>query len=98
LRVVHSKIKSKRETAMDISLTPELEKLVQEKIASGLYESANEVIHESLLLLQERDKIREFRLRELKKEIQKGIDQLEQGEYKVYDSESLKSLVEDIKH
>lgn len=83
---------------MDISLTPELEKLVQEKIASGLYESANEVIHESLLLLQERDKIREFRLRELKKEIQKGIDQLEQGEYKVYDSESLKSLVEDIKH
>lgn len=82
---------------MDISLTPELEKLVQEKIASGLYESANEVIHESLLLLQERDKIREFRLRELKKEIHKGIDQLEQGEYNVYDSESLKSLVEDIK-
>ncbi len=39
---------------MNVSLTPELEKLVQEKVASGLYNSASEVIRESLRLLHER--------------------------------------------
>jgi len=31
---------------MNVSLTPELEKLVNEKVASGLYNSASEVIRE----------------------------------------------------
>ncbi len=58
---------------MNVSLTPELEKLVQEKVASGLYNSASEVIRESLRLLHERDRVREIRLEELRKEIQKGF-------------------------
>ena len=58
---------------MNVSLTPELEKLVQEKVASGLYNSASEVIRESLRLLHERDRVREIRLEELRKEIQKGL-------------------------
>lgn len=33
---------------MNISLTPELEKLVQAKVASGLYNNASEVIREAL--------------------------------------------------
>lgn len=40
---------------MNISLTPELEKLVQDKVASGLYTSASEAIREALRLLRERD-------------------------------------------
>ncbi len=58
---------------MNVSLTPELEKLVQEKVASGLYNSASEVIRESLRLLHERDRVREIRLEELRKEIKKGL-------------------------
>ena len=58
---------------MNVSLTPELEKLVQDKVASGLYNSASEVIRESLRLLHERDRVREIRLEELRKEIQKGL-------------------------
>ncbi len=58
---------------MNVSLTPELEKLVQEKVASGLYNSASEVIRESLRLLHERDRVREIRLEELRKEIHKGL-------------------------
>ena len=81
---------------MNISLTPELERLVQEKVASGLYNSASEVIGESLKLLHERDWIREIRLEELKKEIQKGLSQLERGEYKVYETEELGALVSKI--
>ncbi|MBD2606658.1 type II toxin-antitoxin system ParD family antitoxin [Scytonema hofmannii FACHB-248] len=82
---------------MNISLTPELEKLVHDKVATGLYTSASEVIRESLRLLQEHDKVKEFRLLELKKEIQKGIDQIERGEFTVYDTESIKTLGEEIK-
>lgn len=81
---------------MNVSLTPELEKLVQEKVASGLYNSASEVIRESLRLLHERDRIREIRLEELRKEIQKGVNQLERGEYQVYKTDELETLISEI--
>lgn len=38
---------------MNVSLTPELEKIVFERVASGLYASASEVIREALRLLEE---------------------------------------------
>lgn len=59
---------------MNVSLTPELEKLVQEKVASGLYHSASEVIREALRLLKERDCLREIKLQKLRAEIQLGLD------------------------
>lgn len=34
---------------MNISLTPQLETLVKNKVGSGLYGSASEVIHDALL-------------------------------------------------
>ncbi len=40
---------------MNVSLTPTLEELVQRKVATGLYNSASEVIREALRLLEERD-------------------------------------------
>jgi antitoxin ParD1/3/4 len=39
---------SLRRAHMNLSLTPELEKLVQAKAASGLYNNASEVIREAL--------------------------------------------------
>lgn len=60
--------------SMNISLTPHLEDLVRAKVESGLYNSASEVMRESLRLLQERDQLREMRLDELRSEIQKGIN------------------------
>ena len=59
---------------MNISLTPELEKFVQDKVASGRYHSASEVIREGLRLLEEQELIREVRLAALREEIQKGLD------------------------
>jgi len=43
---------------MNVSLTPELEKYVDEKVESGLYNNASEVVRESLRLLKEHDEIR----------------------------------------
>ncbi|MEH2218772.1 MAG: type II toxin-antitoxin system ParD family antitoxin [Nostoc sp.] len=65
---------------MNISLTPELEQLVKDKVSSGKYHSVSEVMGEALRLLEERDRIRDRRLAELKAKIQVGIEELERGE------------------
>ena len=82
---------------MKVSLTTELEKFVQDKVASGLYYSASEVIREGLRLLKEQDALKEYRLRELRQEIKKGIEQIERGDYTEYDRDSLKDLAQQIK-
>lgn len=40
---------------MNVSLTRELEDLVNEKVRSGLYQTASEVVREALRLLKQRD-------------------------------------------
>jgi antitoxin ParD1/3/4 len=69
-----------KEEFMNVSLTPELEKLVAQKVESGLYQSASEVIREGLRLLDDHDRIREVHLNEVRKKIQTGLDQLDRGE------------------
>ena len=71
---------------LNISLTPELAALINEKVSSGMYHSASEVVREGLRLLKEQDEIRRLRLGELRREIQKGADSLERGEGKVFHS------------
>ncbi|HUS91975.1 MAG TPA: type II toxin-antitoxin system ParD family antitoxin [Phycisphaerae bacterium] len=78
---------------MNVSLTPELESLIREKVRSGLYHSASEVVREALRLLKEHDGIREARLAELRKEIQVGLDQERQGRVKPLDPERLRARV-----
>jgi antitoxin ParD1/3/4 len=65
---------------VNVSLTPELENLVHEKVASGLYLSASEVVREALRLLQERDQLRELQRAELRKQVAEGLQQLDHGE------------------
>ncbi len=57
---------------MNISLTPTLEKFVQDKVASGLYNSVSEVIREALRLLASKDTISHERLAQLNKDIEEG--------------------------
>ena len=58
---------------MNVNLTPQLEELVRNKVSSGLYASASEVVREALRLLQEQDQIRQAKLGELKAEIRAGL-------------------------
>jgi antitoxin ParD1/3/4 len=58
---------------MNVSLTPELEQYVQEKVSSGLYYSASEVIREGLRLLREREQFQQTRLQELRPDLQAGL-------------------------
>src|SRR5205085_1884982 len=81
---------SRRSLAMNVSLTPELERLIQEKVETGMYHSASEVVREALRLLKERDLVQQIRLEELRREIQVGLDELDRGEARTYDQGSLK--------
>lgn len=67
---------------MNVSLTPELENIVELKVKGGQYNSASEVVREGLRLLQQRDEMRELKLEALRKDIQKGIDDLEAGRFR----------------
>lgn len=66
---------------MNVSLTPELERIVETKVKDGLYNSASEVVREALRLLQKRDEVSQLKLDALRAEIQKGVDDLEAGRY-----------------
>ncbi len=65
---------------MNISLTPELEKLIDQRVKSGLYNSASEVVREGLRLLVERDLLKQMKLDEVRRQIQKGIDAANRGD------------------
>lgn len=77
---------------MNVSLTPELERLVQRKVKSGEYQTASEVVREGLRLIKERDK-----LNWLRAGIQKGIDDYERGDYEEYGESNLHELFEGVK-
>jgi antitoxin ParD1/3/4 len=61
---------------MNVSLTPELEKFIDGKVESGLYNNASEVVREGLRLLKEHDEVR-LKWRE---QIERGWLQAQSGE------------------
>lgn len=65
---------------MNVSLTPELEKFVSNKVESGRYNSASEVVREALRLLEEHDTSRAAQLAELNAEIGRRLAALDRGE------------------
>lgn len=77
---------------MNVHLGETFDKFVTDLIASGLYQSQSEVIRDGLRLLKEREDLRQLRLEELRREVQKGIDSLDRGEGKPFDIEEVKAL------
>lgn len=69
---------------MTITLTEELEELINEKIKSGAYKSADEVIVASLRLLEAREKGMDA----LRREIMRGIEDIQQGRFTTYETDA----------
>lgn len=57
---------------MHVTLTPELEALVNERVASGLYASPDDVIRDALRLLLDRERIHDAKLAQLRAAIEAG--------------------------
>ena len=67
-------------TTLNVSLTPDLSRFVENRIRSGKYQSASEVVREALRLLEGRDQTSVARIEDLKREIEVGLAQLRRGE------------------
>ncbi len=59
---------------LNINLTPQLEKLVRQKVSSGRYNSASEVVREALRLMEAQDELRSLKLEQLRRDIREGLD------------------------
>ena len=71
---------------MVLALPDDLRKFVQDEVASGRFQSAEDVICEALRRLREHER----QLDELRAELQIGIDQLDRGEGIPFDAEDIK--------
>ena len=65
---------------MNVSLTAQLERYVEEKVDSGSFTSASEVVRAGLRMLQEHDALHVARLEALRTDVRLGVDQLRSGE------------------
>jgi putative addiction module CopG family antidote len=68
---------------MTITLPTEIEKIVAEKVSSGEYESADEVITSGIRLLEAREKGTEA----LRKEIMRGFDDIQEGRFSTFSTD-----------
>jgi len=62
-----------------VTLPPELEAFIEERIAAGRFASAGEAVREGLRLLEVREQEREAVLSELRHEIEIGVEQAKAG-------------------
>ena len=61
--------------------------MVRQKVASGLYTSASEVVREALRMMEAQDQLRAAKLEQLRQDIREG---LESGESTPWDAEEIK--------
>ncbi len=76
--------------SMNVSLPPELEARVRQRVESGMYGSASEVIREALRLFEAYEQVKTAKLDSLRQDIAKGLDDIKHGRVKEVDFASLK--------
>lgn len=67
-----------RKIQINVCLTPELERFIADKLETGLYQTASEVVREALRMFRQQD---ESRLEQLRGDIRTGFDDIERGEF-----------------
>ena len=65
---------------MTISLSPDTQRLLEERLKAGPYGSPDEAVREALLLLEQQEREHEAAFQELKVKRERGATQAEQGE------------------
>jgi len=78
------------EVAMHITLTPELEGRIKNKVESGRYNNASDVIREALRFMDEHTLlVKQMKLDYLRREVAKGAEQAERGEFSEHTVDTL---------
>jgi antitoxin ParD1/3/4 len=76
---------------MHINLSPEMEGFIKDKVASGFYGNATEVIRDAVRRMQAED----GRIQAWQAAIKRGDDELDLGKGVAYNSETLKSITKE---
>ena len=69
---------------MHVSLTGKLDEYVRDKVATGLYNNASEVIREALRLKIATEETEQVNALHLREAIELGWDQADQGKFSTY--------------
>jgi antitoxin ParD1/3/4 len=69
-----------KQRTRNIALTQHFDQFVQAKIESGRYQSASEVVRDSLRIMEEHELERKRAVAEVEKKIRAGYDQLKRGQ------------------
>jgi antitoxin ParD1/3/4 len=78
-------------TSLNVSLTAELEQFVQQRVATGRYQTASEVVREGLRLLEYQERDRDAAFVAMKAKLERGSAQADRGEF-VDPAETLKKI------
>ncbi len=76
--------------ALNVSLTPQLEELVREKVSSGRYNSASEVVREALRLMDAYERVQASALAKLRADVDAGWRQVDEGKVREVDPADIK--------
>ena len=77
---------------MNVSLTPNLEKWVQEKVSTGMYSSSSEVVREALRVLAQYEKSQQEKLDSLRTDVLLGVSQVDMENVVVFDETELSTI------
>jgi antitoxin ParD1/3/4 len=70
---------------MNISLPQQLEAWINDRVKTGMYQSASEVVREALRLLREQEELKLLRKEELRQQLRRGVEQLDRGASRAFD-------------
>ena len=76
--------------SINVSLPPELEARVRQRVESGMCGSASEVIREALRLFEAYEQVKTAKLDSLRQDIGKGLNDAKNGRTKEIDFANLK--------
>ena len=66
---------------MDISLSRDFDGFIKEQMATGLYDSVNDIVQEAMSLFRLRKSISQDRIDSFNAELQKGLDDINNGNF-----------------
>lgn len=77
---------------MNIHLTPQLEEMVRAQVATGRYTSASELVREALRLFEERQRLTDMRLADLRRDIEAALQESDRGEAMPFDRDAIEDI------
>ncbi|MBR1754753.1 hypothetical protein IJ732_07960 [bacterium] len=66
---------------MDISLSRDFDSFIKEQMATGLYDSVNDIVQEAMSLFRLRKSVSQDRIDSFNAELQKGLDDINNGNF-----------------